>query len=45
MMLRWGCPGGRATVYRFGGHATPRWILDDAGEVVDTACFNASPDA
>jgi hypothetical protein len=40
-----GLPGGRAAVYRFDGHATLRWILDEAGEVVDTACFNASEDA
>jgi hypothetical protein len=38
-------PGGRAAVYRFDGHATLRWILDGAGEVVDTACFSASEDA
>jgi hypothetical protein len=30
---------------RFDGHATLRWILDEDGEVVDTACFNASADA
>jgi hypothetical protein len=38
-------PGGRAAVYRFDGHATLRWILDVDGEVIDTACFDASEGA
>jgi len=45
MMLFAGAARRPAAVYRSDGHATLRWILGDAGEVVDTACFNASEDA
>jgi hypothetical protein len=38
-------PGGRAAVYRFDGRRTLRWIVDTDGEVVDSACFDASAGA
>jgi hypothetical protein len=32
-------PSGRAAVYRTEGESTVRWIVDERGSVLDTACF------